>query len=72
MNKFDTFTNKQKETFALVHKLEDEYVQAMDPAIFVLNAKLIAIKEKIEKAQSECNHIYENGVCIVCGKEEVK
>lgn len=72
MNKFDTFTNHQKETYSLIHNLEEEYMKAFDPAFFVLNDKLQTIRAKITKAQGECNHIFEDGVCIVCHKEEVE
>lgn len=72
MNKFDTFTNYQKETYTLIHNLEEEYMKAFDPAFFVLNDKLQAVRAKITKAQDECNHIFEDGVCIVCHKEEVE
>lgn len=72
MNRFDTFTAAQKDTYQLIHDLDEEYMKAIDPTSFVLNEKLIAIKNKIAEVQSKCNHIFENGECIVCGKEENK
>ena len=72
MSKFDTFTVQQKETHKIVHDLEEQYMAALDPAFFVLNQKLEEIKAKITDAQAHCNHIFENGFCIVCNKEEAK
>ena len=70
MNKFDTFTKKQKETHTLVHELEEELMASVDPSTFVLNAETLALRKKIDEAQAHCDHIWENGFCIVCNKEE--
>ena len=70
MNRFDTFTKVQKDTYELMHNLNEEYMKAIDPTSFVLNQKLLTIKAEMEKVQSKCDHIFENGACIVCGKEE--
>ena len=68
--KFEEFTLEQKDTYTKVHDLEEELMRSIDPATFVLNPKTLAIRYQIEKLQEKCNHIYENGTCIVCGKEE--
>ncbi len=70
MNAFDTFTAKQKATHTLVHDLEEELMQSVDPSTFVLNPETLAIRKKIDEAQAHCDHIWEDGFCIVCGKEE--
>ena len=66
---FDTFTDKQKETYALVHDLDHKLMQAIDPASFVLNDEVLEIRRQIEEVQNNCNHIWEKGFCAVCGKE---
>lgn len=70
MNVFDTFTKKQKETYAKVLSLEEELAQTIDPTTFVLNPEVIRIQDAIETEREKCQHIYENGRCVVCGKEE--
>ena len=44
--------------------------QLFDPGIFVLQEEATKLIEENEHLQSICNHQYENGVCIYCGKEE--
>lgn len=68
--KFEEFSLEQKDTYTKVHDLEEELMRSIDPATFVLNPKTLAIRYQIEKLQEKCNHIYENGACIICGKEE--
>ena len=70
MNTFDTFTKKQKQTHLLVHDLELELMNSVDPTTFILNPDTMKIRHEIERVQAECDHIWENGVCLVCGKEE--
>ena len=36
---------------------------------FTLNIKIQELLEKNKKLQKECNHLFENGVCIYCFKE---
>ena len=70
MSVFDTFTKKQKATYTLVHDLEDQLMEVLDPTAFVLNPKVLEIYRDIESVQQECDHIWENGHCVVCNKEE--
>ena len=70
--KFEEFSLEQKDTYTKVHDLEEELMRSIDPATFVLNPKTLIIRYQIEKLQEKCNHIYENGACIICGKEEEK
>lgn len=70
MTNFDTFTNKQKETYSKIHDLNHELMNAIDPSSFVLNDKVRELQEKIAAVQANCDHIWEDGFCIVCGKEE--
>ena len=72
MNKFDTFTLAQKEIYTAVHDLEQELMNAIDPATFTLNPKVVEISKKIDAQRAKCAHIYEDGHCIVCGQEEQK
>ena len=70
MSIFDTFTKKQQETHALIHDLEEELMQSIDPSSFVLNPETVALRQQIEEAQNHCDHIWQDGFCIVCNKEE--
>lgn len=36
---------------------------------FTLNIKIQELLEENKKLQKECNHLFENGVCIYCFKE---
>ena len=36
---------------------------------FTLNIKIQELLEENKKLQKECNHLFENGVCIYCLKE---
>lgn len=72
MSHFDTFTKRQKDTHALVHDLEHQLMKSIDPSTFVLNPETEALRARIIEAQEQCDHIWENGVCIVCNKEEPK
>ena len=64
------FSKVQKETYDKVHELEHELMKSVDPATFVLNPETLVIRYKIEQLQRDCDHIFEDGVCVVCGKEE--
>lgn len=70
MNRFDTFTKKQKDTYALIHELEHELMASVDPSAFVLNEETVALRKQMDEVQAQCDHIWEDGFCIVCGKEE--
>ena len=72
MNRFDTFTKHQQDTYTKMHDLAEEYMKAFDPTTFVYNEKAAKIKQEMEAVRSKCNHIFENGECIVCGMEETK
>ena len=72
MNRFDTFTKHQQDIYTKMHNLSEEYMKAFDPTTFVLNEKAAKIRQEMEEVQSKCNHIFENGECIVCGMEETK
>ena len=70
MRTFDTFTKQQQDTYTRVHDLEEQLMESVDPTTFVLNPETLALRKKIDEVQSTCDHIWENGICIVCGKEE--
>lgn len=36
---------------------------------FTLNIKIQELLEENKELQKECNHLFENGVCIYCFKE---
>jgi hypothetical protein len=37
---------------------------------FVLNPSIAKDIAKLENLEQQCNHIYKDGVCVYCGKEE--
>ena len=69
---FAEFSNEQKEIYTKVHELEHELMQSIDPSTFVLNPVTLVVRYQIEQLQRKCNHVFEKGACIVCGKEENK
>lgn len=70
MRSFETFTKQQQETYTRVHDLEEQLMESVDPTTFVLNPETLALRKKIDEVQNTCDHIWEDGICIVCGKEE--
>lgn len=40
------------------------------PDTFVLNEEVKALLDENRKLQQECEHRFENGVCVYCDKEE--
>ena len=49
-------------------RLEDIF----DPTTFVLNKEAEQLQQEIAELQKQCPHIYVDGVCKYCGKEEEK
>lgn len=64
----NTFTLVQLDTFQRVKSLEQELKDNMNPGEFVLNKSIMAIQAKIDQLQAECDHIWDEGCCAVCGK----
>lgn len=44
--------------------------ELLDPSIFILQPEVQVLMEDNEYLQSICEHEFENGVCIICGKTE--
>lgn len=63
------FTEKQKEIYTKVQNLEQALTDSVDPSTFVLNPETLRIRKEIDAVRATCYHIYENGFCIICGKE---
>jgi hypothetical protein len=43
----------------------------MTPNVFTLNNTIAKLLAENKKLQEECEHVFENGYCIYCMKEEV-
>lgn len=69
---YDTFTMKQRATYDEIEKLNAKIEEAFDPTTFVLNHTILEARAAINELQDKCDHIWQDGVCIVCGKEEKK
>lgn len=49
----------------------NKIVQAMfNPNQFVLNNTILKLLEENKELQAQCNHVFDNGYCIYCDKEE--
>ncbi len=44
--------------------------ELLDPSIFILQPEVQVLMEDNEYLQSICEHEFENGVCVICGKTE--
>lgn len=66
---FSEFTNEQKARYKKIHELEHELMQSVDPTTFILNPKTLTLRYEIEKLQDQCDHVFEHGICAICGKE---
>lgn len=64
MRYLESFTPAQKNTYNNIVRLEKE----MDNSAFY--SCCIAIQFEIDKYRQECDHIFENGTCIVCGADQ--
>lgn len=40
----------------------------LDPSVFILQPEVQKYQEENEYLRTICNHSFENGVCIYCGK----
>ena len=68
--KFVEFTLEQKETYTAIHDLEEKLMLSVQPDIFILNPETVRLRKEIEEYRSKCKHVWEDGYCAVCGKEE--
>ena len=55
-----------------IHNLETELEEIIMADVFILNKKIVNINSKIEELQKQCEHKYENGMCVHCHKVEDK
>ena len=44
--------------------------ELLDPSVFILQPEVQILMEENEELQSICEHEFENGVCVICGKVE--
>lgn len=42
----------------------------LDPSVFILQPEVQKLMEENAYLQTLCEHVYENGVCTICGKTE--
>lgn len=47
-----------------------EIEKKLDPSTFILQPEVIMLMEENDRLREECNHVFKNGVCVYCGKEE--
>lgn len=62
-------TPEQINTKNRVAAIEQELKELFDPTIMELNKKINSLYDEWDALQQKCEHIYENGKCVVCGKE---
>ena len=55
-----------------VAAIEQELKELFDPTIMELNKKINALYNEWDMLQDKCEHIFENGKCVICGKEDNK
>lgn len=53
-----------------IDKNNAEIESIMCPGLFVLNERVRELLDENFELQSQCNHKFENGICIYCHKEE--
>ena len=63
-------TEFQLQTKEKIHKLNSILIDKYTS--FILDEEIPAIMKEIEKTQKECDHIYEDSICIICGSKEGK
>lgn len=56
--------------YSRIIQIKREIIEKVDPSIMVLNPEVQALYKEWAELQEKCTHIYENGKCTVCGKEE--
>lgn len=58
------------ELFALVSEKKQRIEDLLDPTTFVLNPEIEQLEAEIGELQRQCEHHYDNGVCVYCGQAE--
>ena len=61
-------TEFQLQTMEKIHKLNSMLIAKYTS--FVLDEEIPTIMKEIKETQEKCEHSYEEGVCIVCGRKE--
>ena len=64
------FNPKQLETFTAVNQACTELATCLDPSVFVLQPRAQDLIKRIQDLQTNCEHIFVEGKCIVCGASE--
>ena len=59
-----------KEIKESIHRLNERLEEIIDPGFFTLNPEAAEIMSRIAQLQEKCVHVYVNGKCEYCGKEE--
>lgn len=66
----ENFTAEQVSIYNRVRSLEERIRECNHPDFFVLNAEINELVEELDEVQSRCNHVFEDGFCVVCGRPE--
>lgn len=56
--------------YSRVVQIRQEIIDAIDPSQMELNPKIQALYQEWDSLQDQCTHIFKDGKCTVCGKEE--
>ncbi len=52
----------------IIEEMTEDFSQSRNQ--FVLNNNMIRFQQRIENLQNQCDHKFENGICIYCDKVE--
>ena len=62
---------KSGEQIAAAINFNNKKIESLlKPGTFVLNREVQALIESNDMLRAECPHIFENGICIYCGRKE--
>lgn len=64
------FTAAQLQIYNRVKSIEDEIASIADPSTFVYNPKIGQLIMQLTEVQNECEHVFDDGFCIICGRPE--
>lgn len=58
------------EVFAKIEPKKKRLEDIFDPTTFVLNKEAEQLQQEIAELQKHCPHVFNEGICRYCGKEE--
>lgn len=56
--------------FTKVEQKKKRLEDILDPTTFVLNPEAEQLQQEIMELQEKCPHVFVDGICKYCGKEE--